>query len=110
MEYFKSLLIDINNKLELPQPIKSRIILEISADLNAAFRTFQNQGMSDKEAIVAAKQKFNLDQRSLNELIQVHQPLFRRWFDHLSTTAQSWWERVVLLVVRDSQRALKFNP
>ena len=64
MEYFKSLLIDINNKLELPQPIKSRIILEISADLNAAFRTFQNQGMSDKEAFVAAKQKFNLDQQS----------------------------------------------
>jgi hypothetical protein len=97
MNPFKTLLININNRLELPQPTKSRIILEISADLNDAYQTFQNQGMSEMEAIVAAKEKFSLDKQSLNELIQVHQSSFRRWFDHLSTTAQSWWERVILI-------------
>ena len=97
MEYFKSLLIDINNKLELPQPIKSRIILEIAADLTDAYHTFNSQGMSEKEAIEAAKEKFNLDKKSLNELVHLHQTSFRRWFDHLSTTAQSWWERVILI-------------
>jgi hypothetical protein len=97
MDPFKTLLININNKLELPQPTKSRIILEISADLNDAYYTFQNQGMSEKEAIEAAKGKFNLDKHSLNELVRVHQTSFQRWFDHLSTAAQTWWEWVILI-------------
>ena len=81
MDPFKTLLININNKLELPQPTKSRIILEISADLNDAYHAFQSQGMSKKEAVEAAKQKFDLDKRSLNELVYIHQTSFRRWFD-----------------------------
>ena len=97
MDPFKTLLININNKLELPQPTKSRIILEISADLNDAYRTYQNQGMDEKEAIEAAKQKFDLDKQSLNELIHIHQASFRRWLDHLSAPAQTWWERVILI-------------
>ena len=99
MDPFKALLIEINDKLELPQPIKSRIILEIAGDLTDAAHTFQDQGMSESEAIEAAKQKFNLDQHSLKELRYVHQNLYRRWFDHLSTTAQSWWERVILICI-----------
>jgi len=97
MDPFKTLLININNKLELPQPTKSRIILEISADLNDAYRTYQSQGMDEKEAIEAAKQKFDLDKQSLNELIHIHQTSFRRWLDHLSAPAQTWWERVILI-------------
>jgi len=97
MDPFKTLLININDRLELPQPTKSRIILEIAADLYDAYYAYQNQGMSDKEAIEAAKQKFNLDKQSLNELVHLHQTSFRRWFDHLSNTAQTWWERVILL-------------
>ena len=97
MNPFKSLLIEINNKLELPQPTKSRIILEIAADLNDAYQLYQIQGMSKEEAIELAKQKFNLDDHSLNELVSVHQTNFRRWFEHLSTSAQTWWERLILI-------------
>jgi hypothetical protein len=97
MNPFKSLLIEINQKLELPQPTKSRIILEIAADLNDVYQLYQSQGMSEQEALDSAKQKFDLDEHALNELIRVHQSSFRRWFDHLSTTAQTWWERVILM-------------
>lgn len=97
MDPFKTLLININNKLELPQPTKSRIILEISADLNDAYQSYKNQGMDEQEALDAAREKFNLDKQAINDLIQVHQTSFRRWFDHLSTTAQTWWERLILL-------------
>jgi hypothetical protein len=97
MNPFKPLLIDINKKLELPQPTKSRIILEIAGDLTDACQTFQNQGMSEEQAIEAAIQKFDLDKHSLNELVHLHQTSFQRWFDHLSTTAQTWWERVILI-------------
>jgi len=97
MNPFKPLLIEINKKLKLPQPTKSRIILEIAADLNDAYYFYLEQGISEKEAIEFAKQKFDLDELSLNQLIRVHQSSFRRWFDNLSTTAQTWWERLILI-------------
>jgi hypothetical protein len=97
MNPFKSLLIDINNKLDLPQPTKSRIILEIAADLNDTYQLYQKQGMSQEDALKSAKQKFNLDEQSLNDLVSIHQTTFRRWFDHLSASAQTWWERLILL-------------
>lgn len=97
MDPFKTLLININNKLELPQPTRSRIILEIYADLNEAYKVFRNQGMSEEDAIEAAREKFDLDNNSLKELMRVHQTSYRRWFDHLSDQAQTWWERVILI-------------
>ena len=99
MNPFKPLLININNKLELPQPTKSRIILEISADLNDAYQSFKRQGMDEQEAVDAAREKFNLDKQAIKDLIQVHQTSFQRWLDHLSTQAQSWWERVILICI-----------
>jgi len=96
MDPFKTLLKKINDNLELPQPTKSRIILEIAGDLTDAYQTFQDQGMSEEKALEAAKQKFDLDSNSLNELVHLHQTSFKRWFDHLSTTAQTWWERLIL--------------
>ncbi len=97
MNPFKPLLIKINTKLELPQPIKSRIILEIAADLEDAYQSFLHKGMTEQEAAEMAKQKFDLDNHSLHELIRVHQSSFRRWFDHLPTAAQTWWERLILV-------------
>jgi hypothetical protein len=97
MNRFKTLLIQINQNLELPQPTKSRIILEIAADLDDAYQVYRDQGMSEAEAIESAKMKFDLDEQSLDELIHLHQSSFRRWFDHLSTTAQTWWERLILI-------------
>jgi hypothetical protein len=97
MNPFKPLLIDINKKLELPQPTKSRIILEIAADLNDTYQLYQSQGMSEDDALAKAKQKFDLDEHSLNELIYLHRSHFRRWFDHLSASAQTWWERLILI-------------
>jgi len=40
MEKFNSILKSISEKIELPQPMKSRILLEISADLNDTYELF----------------------------------------------------------------------
>jgi len=45
MDNFKPILKEINSKLDLPQPTKSRIILEIAADLNDTFDTYKKQGL-----------------------------------------------------------------
>jgi antibiotic biosynthesis monooxygenase (ABM) superfamily enzyme len=99
MDPFRNLLIKINDRLDLPQPTKSRIILEIAADLNDAYLTLKNQGVSDEEAVKRAKHQFDLNNHALNDLVHLHQTYYRRWFDHLSSQAQSLWERMMLITL-----------
>ncbi len=89
MDNFKPILKKINGQLDLPQPTKSRIILEVAADLNDAFNLYKNQGLTDSEATKKATNTFNLDKKNLNDLISIHQTSFRKWFDQLSERGQS---------------------
>ena len=58
MTRFAPLLKSINDRLDLPQPTKSRIILEIAADLEDLYQFYQNQGMNESEAAQKAEEKF----------------------------------------------------
>ncbi len=44
MNRFAPLLKSINARLDLPQPTKSRIILEIASDLEDMYQFYQSQG------------------------------------------------------------------
>jgi hypothetical protein len=99
MEKFRSVLREINNKLDLPQPTKSRIILEIAADLIDAFDIFKKQGFDDKEALLKAKNTFKLDKKNLDDLILIHQTPFRKWFDKLSERGQNMLERIIFSII-----------
>lgn len=98
MNRFASLLNSINDRLDVPQPVKSRILLEIAADLEDAYEFYRAEGHSDEEATRLTQEKFILDDQAINELIAVHQPFFRKWVDQFSLNLQSRWERVVLVL------------
>ncbi len=51
MKQFESQLKKINNKLDLPQPVKSRIVLEIAADMEDTFNFYFDKGMNEKDAL-----------------------------------------------------------
>ena len=99
MENFKTVLREINDNLDLPQPTKSRIILEIAADLNDAFNMYKQQGLDDKEASLKAKTTFKLNKKNLNDLIKIHQTPFRKWFDQLSERGQNMLERTIFSII-----------
>jgi hypothetical protein len=99
MDKIKYLLREIDKNLDLPQPVKSRIILEIAADLNDAVSAYKNQGLSEQESIKRAERLFSFDKKTLQELKAMHQSPFRRWFDQLSNQAQTKFERILLLVI-----------
>ncbi len=97
MNRFTPLLKEINRKLDLPQPVKSRIILELSADLNDLFNYYLEKGYNEPEAAARAREKFEVTPGILHELTVIHQPAFRRWLDKFSETAKGRWERLLLL-------------
>jgi len=99
MNQFTPILKKINEKLDLPQPTKSRIILEIAADMEDAYSLYLQQGMSEREAMTKVKETFAFTDSALRELTEIHQTFFRRLMGKFSEQAANRWERVVLFVV-----------
>ncbi len=99
MNQFTPLLKSINERLDLPQPTKSRIILEIATDLQDLYQLYLNRGLSEKEAARKAEEKIDLKDEALNDLVLIHQSLFRKLLDKISAQAQTRWERVAFVFI-----------
>ena len=99
MKQFTPLLKSINDRLDLPQPTKSRIILEIAADLDDLYQLYLSRGISEQEAAQNAEEKFDLTDEALNELVQIHQSLFRKLMDRITAQTQQRWEKVVFVLM-----------
>ena len=97
MNRFFPLLEKINARLELPQPLKSRIILEISADLDALVEAYTARGLSEEEALELAEEKIDLSEASLAELVEIHTSPLQRWMARLSSQELSRWERFLFI-------------
>ena len=99
MKQFTPLLKSINERLDLPQPTKTRIILEIAADLDDLYQLYLSRGISENEAAQKAEEKIDLTDEALNELVQIHQSLFRKLLDKITVQAQTRWERVAFVLM-----------
>ena len=99
MKRFTNLLTEINTKLELPQPQKSRIICEIADDIEETFKAYTKRGLSEQEAENKTRDKFALSETAIIELTQIHLTPYRRWLNKLSQRAQSKWERFLLFII-----------
>jgi len=99
MNHFTPLLKKIHDNLDLPQPTKSRIILEIAADLDDLYHVYLDQGLGEKEALKKAQEKFDLTEDALQDLVHIHETIFRKWIHRISEHTQSRWERLILLIV-----------
>jgi len=87
----------INSRLDLPQPVKARILLEIKADFEDAMSACINDGLSEQEAAAAATERFLLDDESLADLAELHNSSFRKWIRQFSAPVQTRWESSIVI-------------
>lgn len=99
MKVFAETLRDINNRLDLPQPARSRVLLEIAGDLDDMYGYFRDRGEPSHNARRLALEHCDLSDEALRELALVHASPLRRFMDRFSAQAQSWWERSFLLLL-----------
>lgn len=99
MNRFAKELRDIEARLDLPQPAKSRILLEIAADLNDACEYLMERGLSEREAVRKAADTFDLSDAALAQLVQLHESPLRRFLSGISEQARHRWERIVLILL-----------
>lgn len=99
MKQFRETLRSINDRLDLPQPARSRVLLEIAADLRDMFDYYRGQGLAPDDAAAQAVEHCDLSDEVLAELTQLHTSAWRRFMDRFSEQAQSRWERALTVLM-----------
>lgn len=99
MKNFKHILTDLNDRINLPQPEKSRILLEISSDMEDLYNFHKSKGLSESDAKKLVEEKFEFDDNALSQLVNIHETVYRKFLNKLSRTAQTRWERSLLLFI-----------
>lgn len=99
MKEFKEILQSLNQQLELPQPTKSRILLEIYSDLTSAYRQFMDEGMEEGLAVNRAKETFGLSGDNIGLLTELHRPSLGRIIDQLTASSKLPLEKPILTIL-----------
>lgn len=89
----------LHGRLDLPAPVRSRIILEIAGDMEDFHRACLDRGMDPEEARRRTIETFELSDESLAELVDIHRSFLQRIVDRFSDRALARWERALLLFV-----------
>ncbi|MFC1490685.1 hypothetical protein ACFL6K_05700 [Candidatus Latescibacterota bacterium] len=84
MRRFADILSRINERLVLPQPLKYRIMKEITADLEDTFAVYVQQGMGENEAETKAMNKIAADDTVINQLMDIHETPVRKILRRIS--------------------------
>ena len=99
MTPFTDVLQQIDRRLAVPQPARSRILLEVAADLDDLYAAYLAEGLSADQARDRSIDHCDLSDAALAELTRVHTHGLRRWLDGLGHRTVSLWERVFFVLV-----------
>lgn len=99
MTRFPEVLSELQRRLPLPQPAQSRILLEVSGDLEGLYRHYLSAGLDEAAARERAVAEMSLTPDVLADLIDIHTSPYQRFLDGLSERARSRWERGMLVLL-----------
>jgi hypothetical protein len=99
MNEFSGHLKDIAARLPIPEPARSRVLLEIATDMEDLLNHHLAAGMDRTDAVSAVEEQFDLSEEALRDLVEVHSSSCKGPLERISQQAQSSWERGVLVVV-----------
>ena len=97
MKQLAPILNKINEKLNLPQPEKSRVFIEIKNDMEDLYEFYLSKGFSEKEALKKTEEKFNADEETIRQLTLVHESKINKWLENISAQTQKKWEKTILV-------------
>jgi hypothetical protein len=93
---FDTELRELAMELELPEPVRSRVLLELRADLEAMTAALREEGFGQEEARDRAIGALLPSKDAVAELEHVHRPLYRRLVDRFSDAGRHRLERGLL--------------
>ncbi len=89
----------LSTGLMVPEPNRSRILLEVASDMEDLLEHYLAKGMDRDQAVATVQEHFDLSEEALRELTRVHASPFQQSLEGISGQARKGWERAVLLLV-----------
>jgi hypothetical protein len=86
----------IDKLLDIPQPSRSRVILEISADMQDLYEHYISRGLSHESALKRTIEEFDLSPEEIEAIARVHASRLRLFLDRFSVRTQGFLERTAL--------------
>ena len=96
MSRFSGVLRQVSDGLDLPQPTKSRILLEMAGDLEDLYQHHLAEGLDEHEAARRADEAFAATDEELKRLSRLHRS--SGLTDRVAQQVGSWWERLLLVI------------
>jgi hypothetical protein len=97
MSRFAKVLNKVSDALDLPQPTRSRIVLEMAGDLEDLYQHHLAQGLDEEQAARRAEEAFAASEEALKHLSRIHES-GGGLADRVVLQAGSWWEKALLLI------------
>lgn len=99
MSGFEAEIRRVAEQLDLPQPVRSRVLMELAADLEDLAAALREEGMEAGEARRRALESLLPSTAALSELRGVHRPLYQRLVDRFSERARHRLEQLLLVAI-----------
>lgn len=99
MSRFSKLLNNINERLQVPQPQKSRIILEIANDIEGFYEYYLESGLTENEAMEKVEERYNFSNEALSQLFSVHESFVQKLLNRFPQQVKTRWERFMLMAL-----------
>jgi hypothetical protein len=99
MSRFEHALLDVDSRLTVSEPSRSRILLEIASDMEGLFQAYRSRGMDEPEAEAAALDHFDLSEETLADLVQVHDTTLERSLEELTGPVRGSWARLLMVAL-----------
>lgn len=99
MTRFANVLKEAEDRLQAPEPARTRILLEMAADLEDSYDHHLAQGLDEAEAERRAQEAFAISDETLRLLERMYQPSFSSPIDRVIQQAGTIWSTTLLVAL-----------
>lgn len=87
----------ISAELVLPEPARSRVLLEMAADLEALYEHFRAMGLPEDEALERAGERLLASSEAIDGLVRLHTTAYQRLVSHAVSAVRSGFDLLLFV-------------
>lgn len=99
MSRFNQALLAADARLSVPEPARSRILLELAADMEDLFEEYLSRGNTQAAAEASVMEHFDLSDEALGELVRVHDTPLQRSLERVSGNVRGPGSQLLMAVL-----------
>lgn len=99
MKRFTHVLSEARDQLQIPEPSRTRVLLEMASDLEDSYQFHLSQGCDEAEAARRAEEAFGTSEEAIKHLTRIHESGLGGLQSRLSGRIGRPWEKFLVLAI-----------